>query len=113
MPRKRFDRGRQEPGRQRLRGGNSHFANLRIGQELDVFDTGPELVESRLTAPHQCQAIHRWLNAMRGPIKQANFKCMLKGGYRLRHRGLRHTKMGASLGHAAVLDDGEQDVEIA
>jgi hypothetical protein len=38
---------------------------------------------------------------------------MLDGGNRLRHGRLRHAKMYACLGHAAVLDDGKQDVQVA
>jgi hypothetical protein len=38
---------------------------------------------------------------------------MLERCDRLRDGGLRHAEMVAGLGHAAVLGDGEQDVQIA
>ena len=38
---------------------------------------------------------------------------MLERGYRLRDRRLRHAEMAARFDHAAVLDDSEQDVQVA
>jgi hypothetical protein len=65
------------------------------------------------TAPQQRGTVDGRLDATRGSVQQTNVKCMFHGGNRLRNSGLRHTKMNAGLGRAAVLDCGKQNVQVA
>jgi len=52
-------------------------------------------------------------SAPRGAVRYAHAEGVLDGSDRLRDRGLRHVEMDAGLRHAAVLRNGEENVQVA
>ena len=65
-----------------------------------------------LATPHQGNTVGGRLDSAWHAVKQGDPERMLQRGNRLRDRGLRHAEMRAGLGHAAVLDDREQDMQV-
>jgi hypothetical protein len=109
---KALDHRRQDPGRHRFRASDPDFAKFRIGQALDILDARAQFVERDLAAPHQRGAIDRELDAARSAIEHGRVERVLERGDRLGDRGLRHAEARAGLGHAAVLHDRKQDVQV-
>jgi hypothetical protein len=108
-----FDRERERSPQDRRGTTNPDFARLRVGQEIDVVDSLPELVEGGASAPEQSLAVDRGLDPARAAIEQADAEHLLQSGDDVGHGRLRQPELARRPGHAAGLDDGGQDLQIA
>ena len=103
----------EEPRRDRLRAADPQLAGAGIGDVLDVPDALPQLVEGGPAAPQQGFAIGSGNDTLRAAIEQPHAERMLQGGDRFRDRRSRDAELGAGPRHAAVLDHGEEDEQVA
>src|SRR5205085_3724761 len=78
----------------------------------DILDSHSELVEGDTTTLQNCGRIDRGLDATRDAVQQPNLERVLQRSNRLRHGRLRQTKRAGCLGHTAVLDYGEQNMQV-
>jgi len=68
-----------------LGAGNPYLTNGWVRERLDIFDPGPEFVESGLRPLHESRAVHRQLDAARGSVEQWSFDSVLERSDRLGH----------------------------
>lgn len=107
------DDGGQKTGRDAFGAADVELASLRVGEELEFLDALFDLVEDRYAAPNERLAIGRRFNAVPAAVEQAKPERLLHIGDRFRDGRLRNRELGRCSGHAAVLHDSEQDVEVA
>ncbi len=105
--------GRQEAGRQGRGGPDSHLACVRVGEEFNVFDALSQLVKGGVAPVEYSAAGFGQFDPAPRPFEKLYAQGVLKITDRARDHRVRHGKLVRRPGHAAVLSDGKQDVEVA
>jgi hypothetical protein len=77
LPREAIEDGAAEAGGDSGRSCDPYFSCRRVGQEFDVSDSLPQLIEGDDTAIEKRSPIDRRLNTMRAAIKQPHTKRVL------------------------------------
>src|SRR3979490_1851931 len=83
-----------------------------IGQKFDVPDALLQLVVCGGTALEQHVAVDRRLDAPGAAIEKPYAERMLEIGDHLGNRGGGNTEVSRCLGHAAVLNDRREDMQV-
>ena len=102
----------RKEGGQQLRISNDKLTRGGIGQEFDVPDSLPQLVECHPAAREQRAGIHRRLDAARAAIEKPRAQSMLQIGDHLRHGWLGNPELYRRLGQAARLHDREEHAQV-
>src|SRR5690349_10172241 len=92
---------------------NPDFPRSRISQVLDILDALFQFIKSSHAPFEQCVAIHRWFDPMGRSIEKPHAERVLKIGDDLRNRRLRNAELYRRFGHAALLNDHVEHVEVA
>ena len=85
----------------------------RVGQEFDIFDALPQLVEGGMAAIEHGAPVFGELDAVRIALQQTHPEGMLQICHRFCHHRIRDGKLFRRLGHASTLHDCEKDMQIA
>jgi hypothetical protein len=102
----------QERDRSGQRTSDPHLATGRVGQELDILDSLPQLIEYRPRARQQRVPVHGGLDTARAAVEKLRAQGVFEIGNHLRHGGLRYAELRGGLCHAPVLDDREEQVQV-
>src|SRR5262245_35061887 len=92
---------------------NPDFTRCWISQVLDIFDALFQFVEYRNASFEQRIAIHRWLDSLRRSVQKPHAERVLKICDDFRNGRLGNSELYGRLGHAAVLNDRVEDVQVA
>ena len=85
----------------------------RVGQEFDVLHALAQVVEDRDAALLQCEAVGRRHDAAPPAVDQSHAERVFELGNRLGYGRLRDVEAARRLAHAAGVDQGGEDVEVA
>jgi len=105
--------GGDEPSHQRFWASNPHLADTWISQELNVSNSLLQFIEDDMPARKQRMRIDRGLDTLGASVEKPNPKCILQARDGFRNGGLGHSETPCALGHAAALDDGRENVQVA
>jgi hypothetical protein len=97
----------------RLLTSDPHLATRRTGHELNVSDSLFQLIENRNAPSYKGATIHRRLDALGSAVEEPDPKRVFKVGDHLGNGGLRNTELLRSLGHASMLNNCHEHVQIA
>src|SRR5262249_50165535 len=100
-----IDHSRNETRSHRLGAPNADLSGRWVGQELDLFDPLPQVVERGDGPFEQSTAIQCGLDALGSAIEETDAERVLDVGDRLRYSRLRHRELRRCLPHATALRD--------
>ncbi len=92
---------------------HAYLAYCRIGERRDVLHALPQFVEHGDASLDERAAIGCRLYALPAPVEQAHAEGVLQIGDRLGNGGLRHVEGTRRLAHAAGLNDGHENIDVA
>jgi hypothetical protein len=105
--------GRQEAGNEGFVASNPDLANRRIGEKLDVPHSLTQVVEDSHPTIQQCATVDGGLDALRAPIEKSNPERAFQICNGPGHGGLGHVEFVGRFSHAAGLNNGHQNIELA
>jgi hypothetical protein len=101
---------KREP--RRLHAADPHFSCGRIGQEFDIPDGLLQLIEYRNAAFEERATVDRRLDAAGAAIEKPHAERVFEIGDDLGDGGVGNTEVPRRLGHAAVLNDRRDDMQV-
>ena len=92
---------------------HAYLPHCRIGERRDFVHALAQFVEHGDAAPDECPAIGRRLDALPAPVEEPHTEGLFQVSDRLGHCRLRHVEGRGGLAHAAGLNDGQQNIDVA
>ncbi len=111
--RKALDDWNEDAARDGIRTPDAQFAGHRIGQKLDFPHALSQISDRHLSVLQQHRAVGCRLDAPAATVEESHAERGFKRRNRIGNCGLGHVQLHGGLRHAAVLDDGQQDMQVA
>jgi hypothetical protein len=112
LPRKPVEDGWEQPCHHWFRAADAQFALGRIGQRLQFVDAASQIIAESNAALEQRLAVERGLDAETTALEERNTERLLQARDHFGDDGLRNGETLGGLGHAAVLNDSYENIQL-